>query len=125
MTDFPEFNPTVDQTLQVEEPEKVPPIPVTVTDPAQVRVLPAKTASFDSYDLTQVAVKILGRDPRRKRAIISTDPVTFIRLGATQAQAMSAGATVIGNFELTTLDEVWAYTTKDTTIGVITEIWAD
>lgn len=128
MTDFPDFNPTVEQTLQVEEPEKVPPIPVTVSDAVQVRSLPAKTASFESVDLTANAVRILGRDPRRKRAIISIASGETIALGSTQADANGAGAPISGNLELTTLDEVWAATWgtgTPSTVGIITEIWTD
>lgn len=132
MTDFPVFDTTVEQTMQAEEPEKVPPIPVTVTDPAQVRELPAKSGNYVSFVPGANAIRILDRDPRRKSAVIivvDDEDASSVFLGANQASANGPDAGIVPKgfpLRLTHLDEVWARIGEGApTISVITEYWAD
>lgn len=114
----------------------IPPLPVKVDGPVRVVSPPTRSAGWRSYDLsTTVAVKILGRDPRRRRAvIIAHNSVTgTAKLGETAAQALSDQAFILPvglgsltdycTIEYTSTDEVWASGSVD--LSVLNEQWSD
>lgn len=125
----------------VDAPAAVPPLPVVAAEPLNVRELPSRQSGLQCYDLTtSLAVQVLGRDPRRKRAVIMgfTTQATCrgARLGPTQAGATSGYAALFpaalaaGGFpailELGSEDELWAIAdTQTCTLSVINEQWAE
>lgn len=124
-----------------DHPADVPPLPIVAAEPLNVREVPSRAAGWQSYDLTTtLAVQILSRDPRRKRAVITgfTAQATCkgARMGPTQAGATSGyaflfpSALAAGGFpailELGSEDELWAIAdTQVCTISVINEQWAE
>lgn len=134
---MPEFDPTPAEINQTENVATVPipPLPVTVVDPIPVRDMPAVSSGWQAYDVpltTSPAVRVLGRDPRRKRALIVAVDLAGttgrMQLGGTQAEAGSDRATIwpINTpLEITGSDEVWASArTAVITVSVINEQWA-
>lgn len=127
-----EFYPAPGEVFQAEEPAHK--VPVCLEDPVRVQELPAKSAGFRSVDLTVgKAVKILERDPRRKRAVILPyDPAGASKgafIGVDQQAALSPYAAMIplgtSGIELTTFDDVWASAnTAGCSITVINEQWS-
>lgn len=120
------LEPSDDELLQVEDELKA--IPVEINTPVNTRELPTKFGSmFTEKGVGSTAVRILGRDPRRKSAtIIGLDQ--NIRFGSTQAVAQSTGATwpAVVPYVSGCFDELWvASVTSTTDISVITEWWAD
>lgn len=143
-----ESDPTPPEILQdeVTDPSKVfKPLPVTVVDPAPVRLMPTKVAGWARYDLAVgTATRILSDDTRRKRAVISVWDTAGASDGAilsgTQAGATSdrgfllgltgpniaAGNTGPSIMEYTASDEVYASAlTAACTVSVLNEQWAD
>lgn len=135
--------------LQETDGYDVKAVPVCLEEPVRSILLPARAAAFRSYEVdTVTAQKILERDPRRKRAVITahddTDAGTAhgIYLGSTQASAntqygfllpftvrgtgLGAGT---GPLEITAIDEVWAITEDSgagtVIVSVLNEQWAD
>lgn len=124
-----------------DAPAAVPPLPVVAAEPLNVRELPSRQSGLQCYDLTTtLAVQILGRDPRRKRAVVTgfTTQATCrgARMGPTQAGALSGyaflfpSALAAGGFpailEIGSEDELWAVAdTQVCTLSVINEQWAD
>lgn len=146
--EVPDFEPEPGEILQEEEVEELHVIPVTVVDPVRSQLMPAKLGGFRSFEVgTTQAVQILGRDPRRKRAVITihdnTDAGTAhgVYLGTTQSGANTTYGFLLpfnirgtglgaggGPLELTTMDEIWALT-EDTgngkvIVSVLSEQWA-
>lgn len=118
--------PSDDELLQVEEELKA--VPVEINTPVNTRELPSKFGSmFTEQSVGSTAVRILGRDPRRKSAqIIGLSQ--NLRFGPTQSVAQSTGAEWPAVVPLVTncFDELWvAATTSTTNISVIQEWWAD
>lgn len=133
------------QTID-DEIAAVPPLPVTVTDPARVILMPAKSSGWTQIPLTTTAaVKILDRDPRRKRAVLSLFDTGGTSdgavLGSTQAEAGSPYGFLLplmgpniaaGNvasaamMEITAVDEVWAQAQAAACIvSIYNEQWSD
>lgn len=122
----------------------VPPLAVTVTDPARVILMPAQSAGMRQFTLsTTVPVKVLDRDPRRKRAVVTLFDTggtsDGARLAGTQAATggptsfllplagpgIAAGNVASGPLEITSMDEVWALAqTAACTLSVLSEQWA-
>ncbi len=120
------MEPSDDELLQVEDYPKA--IPVCIDTPVNTRELPSKYAGMTTYnDVSTTAIKILGRDPRRKSAtIIGLDQ--NLRFGPTQGVATSTGAVwpAVVPYVSTCYDELWASSVTSTTdISVIIELWAD
>jgi hypothetical protein len=121
------------------------PLRVVTINPVQVQVVPARAAGFFQYSLTTTAaVRVLERDPRRKRAVLiahdNTDAGTAhgVFLGGSQAEALSPYAFELGfitrgtglgassgPMEITAIDEVWASAAiADCILSVMNEQWA-
>lgn len=141
MTSMPssEFVEPVDDILQSDDAHEVPipPLPVTLVTPSNVILLPAHSGGWRQYPLsTTVPVRILGRDPRRKRAVImgwsTADATTGIQLADGQALAASDRAFILPmvlkaslDLEVTSVDEVWAMALGAAcTVSVLNEHWA-
>lgn len=143
---LPEFKNKPGEILQEQECDEtpIPPIPTVITDPVHTLELPTRSGGFRQYTLsTTSAVKILDRDPRRKRAVLTVFDTAGasngVLLGNTQAEAQSsyaallplpgpgiaAGNVAFGPVELTMSDEVWASASGEScVISVINEQWS-
>lgn len=129
MSATPDFVAEPGEILQEEIPEApLTPIPTTVESTVRVQELPAKKTTFYTAASvgTTVGVQLLGRDPRRKQATIiglSQD----IRLGSTQAEAVSGGRVpAVVPIVIGSMGEIWATAVSSTTdITVIAEYWSD
>lgn len=141
-----ETDPTPPEILQdeVTAPAPLPPLPTTVVDPVRIQNVPAKAAGWFTFDLAVgTATRILGEDPRRKRAVICVWDTAGASdgaiLGGSQAAAVSDRGFVLGlvganiaagnvgpsMIEYTALDEVWASAkTAPCTASVLNEQWA-
>lgn len=120
-------------------------VPVTLDQAADVRTLPSRSAGFHTYQLdTAAPTRILGHDPRRKRAtIIVADKNGASRgaaLGSKPGEALESwganlplyGPTTVSTaythppIEIHATGEVWAIACGATcTLTVINEQWAD
>lgn len=136
-----DVEPDSGQILQEEDYAPVT-VPVCVQEPVQTRELPTKSGGFRSFVLVAgaAAVKVLSRDPRRRRALLiaysTTGIADHVHLSTTQAGGASeytahlpmqgsASSAVSPVLELTCLDEIWATTnTQSVTLTVINEQWA-
>ncbi len=142
-----DFTPDTPDVLQ-EEPEapaafEQHPIAVAQQGPVRTQDLPSKASGYKTYDLnTTTAVKILGQDPRRRRAVLIVADKNGVSrgaaLGGTQAQAQESvganiplyGTGISSSYshppvELLQSDEVWAIACGATcTVTVISEQWA-
>lgn len=129
MTEIPEFDQTPGDILQEQEDAyNTTPVPTVICEPVRSITLPTKKTTFYTAPSvgTTVGVQLLGRDPRRASATIiglSQD----IRLGSTQAEAVSGGRIpAVVPMVLTGMGEIWATAVASTTdITVIAEYWAD
>lgn len=143
----PSIEPSDADVVQEESPVPLQTVPVQVMGPTRTVELPAKTGGLRRVVLdTATPQKILGRDPRRKRAVVQvytaagaigtsqgaflgnsrnecTPPAGFaFRLGLT------VGTTQVAShlLEITSQDEVWAIAdTQACEISVSAELWAD
>lgn len=145
-TVVPDLEPDDATVEQEEAPPALGVIPVSVEGPVQTRELPAKAAGYRRVTLnTTQPQRVLGRDPRRRRAVIQvydatgtshgvyfgtslnevTPPSAYAaRLGVT----LPAGGIPVAShpLELTGMDEVWAVAdTAGCELTVIAEQWAD
>lgn len=127
-----EFNPDVQEVFQAETVTPTA-IPVCLEEPVRVQELPAKSAGFKSVDLVVgQSVKILERDPRRKRAVLVAYDFTSqskgVFIGVDQQAALSPYAALLplsNSLTLTTFDDVWASAvTSPCSITVINEQWS-
>jgi hypothetical protein len=124
----------------------IPPISVTVSDPARVIEMPARNGGMRTYDLsTTVPTKVLDFDSRRKRAVVSIFDTAGAsggaRLGPTQASVsapsgsflyglagpgIAAGNVANAPLELRNMEELWALAIDAAcTCSVLNEQWAD
>jgi len=124
----------------------IPPISVTISDPARVIELPARNGGMRTYDLsTTVPVQILDPDSRRKRAVVSIFDTLGAsggaRLGPTQASvtapagsflyglagpAIAAGNVANAPLEVRNIEGLWALAVDaPCTCSVLNEQWAD
>jgi hypothetical protein len=124
--EIPEFDQTPGDILQEQESYEIKTMPIetVICEPVRSITLPTKKTTF--YTAGSVGVQLLGRDPRRASATIiglSQD----IRLGSTQAEAVSGGRVpAVVPISLTGMGEIWATAVASTTdITVIAEYWAD
>lgn len=120
------MEPSDDELLQVEEELKA--VPVEINTPVNTRELPTKFGSmFTEKGVGATAVRLLGRDHRRKSAkIIGLSQ--NIRFGPNQSVAQTTGAEWPAVVPMITecFDELWVSATTSTTdISVIQEWWAD
>lgn len=146
MTSVPEFDQAPGDILQEQEPYEanVPPIPTVVCEPVRTVALPARIGAFAQFTLsTTVPIRVLDRDPRRKRAVITLFDTAGASdgavLGGTQAVSLNNGfllplpgpGIAAGNvastmLEITSVDEVWATAlTAACTLSVMNEQWAE
>lgn len=144
--EIPDLEPEPQEIVQEEQPYTA--IKVDVCGPVRSQGLPARSGGYRSYLVsTTAATRILARDPRRKRAVITvhdnTDAGTAhgVYLGGTQAEAqagqgyafqlpftvrgagLGAGAAPL---EITHVDEVWAIAdggSVDLVVSVLNEQW--
>lgn len=145
--EIPEFDQSPGDILQEQESYeiKTAPIETVICEPVRVLQLPARSGGFRSYDLTSTqAVRVLDRDPRRKRAVLQVFDTagvsTGARLGGTQAEGLSENAYLLGlpgpgiaagnvigaTLEITNMDEVWASAVGEAcTLSVLNEQWAE
>lgn len=141
-----EFDNTPDEIYQEQETEELPvdPIPATIVDPVRSQAMPARIGAFTRHTLsTTDPIRILDRDPRRKRAVITLFDTAGASdgaiLGSTQAVALNNGfllplpgpGIADGNvvsqaLEITSLDEVWAAASGAAcTLSVLNEQWSE
>lgn len=147
MTTFEQDQAPADIVQEVDDQvAPVPPLPVTVTDPARVVLVPSFSAGMRTFSVTTtVAQKILDRDPRRKRALITvvaTDSTNTVGVILAPTQSSTGGPTSFllpmpgpnialgrqcaGPIEVTSMDEVWALGSGGTvTVSVLAERWAN
>lgn len=133
MTD--QLQPTTDELLQVEAPAApLVAIPVTVEGPVRVQSPPAVSLQVSQQFLDSTGgfiqpVRLLGDDPRRKRAqIVAKDQA--MRVGTSQKQVMNPTTCAVWPagvmLEVCSRTELWvAADTATTIVSVITEQWAD
>lgn len=145
--DAPDLEPDDADVLQDEGMPGLTTIPVCVDGPVRVQQLPAKAAGYRRVTVTTTTPqRVLGRDPRRKRAVLqvfdSAGATRGVFYGATLnevtppaalaarlavASPAVAGATVASPvLELTGQDELWVV--ADTAVCELTvtaEQWAD
>lgn len=140
-SDTPELQPDAAELMGVEDlPDPWFGIKVGVTrvdDPVRVKMMPHRGLATREFtvpnDISGLpAVRILERDPRRARAIITSNSVFMI--APNQAAAMSPGMRAqIGGFglpqyELGTTEEVWASAGGgggSVLVWVVQEQWAE
>lgn len=141
-----ETDPTPPEINQdeVTTPAPLPPLPVTVCDPAPVRLMPARASGWARYALAVgVATRVLSEDMRRKRAVLHVTDTAGASdgaiIGGTQALAGSANGFLLGLpgpgiaagnvsviMEYTGTDEVWASASVAACfLNVLNEQWAD
>lgn len=119
--------PTNEEVYQAETPV-APTVPVEVQGPVQVDELPARSGGCFAVTASTAPLRLLGNDPRRKRAVvISIDQNIYI--GNTSSQVlMPSGAALWPQdvaLELQNSDEWWvAAASSTTTVTVIVENWA-
>jgi hypothetical protein len=98
-----ELDPSGHEVLHVQAE---PTHPVKI----QKRNVGFQTISYTVYGST--AIRILGQDPARVRALIATDSNNAVLIGqpanVTARQGMRLPNHVNGGLEITTTDEVWA-----------------
>lgn len=145
--DIPEFDQSPGDILQEQEayPAATDPIPTIVCEPVRSITLPAKSGGYRNYALTTTeSIQVLGRDPRRKRAVLQVSDQegesAGAFLGGTQGEALTGNAFLLAlpgpaiaatpvvstTLEITSMDEVWASAlTADCTLSVINEQWAE
>lgn len=126
--------PDNDDVLQ-DEPQQMPmtPIPVVVEGTVRMQELPSPVVVVaqvfcDSSGGTIAAQRVLGEDPRRKKAtIVATDQ--SVRIGTSQKQTQSPDTCAIWPknvpVEISGKTEIWvAADTATTRVSVIAEQWA-
>jgi hypothetical protein len=133
--------PAADVELITATPAHIPPLPVVIDGVARVVQVPSMSAGWTRRNLAigGPAVKILGNDPRRRRAVIHLVGFAggLIGIGSTQAEAASdvgflAGLTGTAadvaswTLETSSTDETWAANLGATvvTASVYNEQWA-
>lgn len=97
--------------------------------PVQTREVPARPGSMLSFRLGLEPESVLGRDPRRKRALIQPDgqPV-YVALTRQECSAGTGYVILAGNeLELMHSGQVYARCAEGTEarLSVLTEMWAD
>lgn len=119
-------DPTVDQ-VQADQRNDMPAVPVRHEGPVLVHPLPARSGAARSYTITSAATPVLGRDERRKRAVVYSFTVG-IAFGFTagECQASTAAKWPIEKpLELENVDELWVRSTGgDTEVTVFDEHWS-
>ena len=143
---MPDVEPDDATVAQEEAPPGLGCIPVTVEGPVRSVELPAKSSGSRRYGVTTTeAFRVLGRDPRRKRALIQcsdatgashglfhgatanevTPPADYAaRLAMTNAGAGLPAASPV--LEITSTDELWVLAdTAACDVSVTSEQWAD
>lgn len=126
--------PDTDDVLQ-DEPQAAPltPIPVHVEGTVRVQELPSPLVVVVQVFADSTAgfiqpQRILGEDPRRKRAtLVATDQ--NLRIGTSQKQVMSADTCALWPknvpLEIQGKSEIWVASDTDTTrISAVVEQWA-
>jgi hypothetical protein len=116
--------------VQQAEPEAFMPaeVPVKVEGPVRAQILPPTTWAVRSFEVDNLeAQKIVNRDPRRARVLVTAQAVVWI--GPAQATAkVSVGfrlpaATVL---ELLHTEEVWVIAdTGTTTVSISESYWTE
>jgi hypothetical protein len=128
-----------DDVVQTEAEPSLTTIPVTVEGPTRTQELPAKASGMRLVTLTtNVPTRILGNDPRRKRAILIAFPlagetVPGITIGTSRNEVTSPYSAFIPvvngmshQLVLTASDELWVMANNDNTrVSVIAEQWAN
>lgn len=134
----------------VEQEESAPglgTIPVCVDGPVRVQELPARASGYRRVALTTTTPqKVLGRDPRRRRALLQvfdaagatqgvfygvtlnqvTPPSSYAARLAVMSPAVDGATVASPVLELTGMDELWAVAdTADCELSVTAEQWAD
>ena len=145
MTEIPEFDQTPGDILQEQEDAyNTTPVPTVICEPVRSIILPARIGAFTQHTLsTTTPIRVLDRDPRRKRAVITLFDTAGASdgavLGGTQAVSLNNGFLLpfpgpniaAGNvastvLEITSVDEVWATAmTAACTLSVMNEQWAE
>lgn len=132
---------------QVEHAGPLTTIPVCVEGPTTTRELPAKASGYRRVTVgTTTPLRVLGRDPRRKRAVLQVydamgathgvmigttinevaPPASFAARLAVSAPATAGAAVASPLLELTSLDELWLLAdTAACDVTVISEQWAE
>jgi len=135
-----------DAAVEQEEAPPLGALPVTVETPVRVQELPARAAGYRRVAVgTTEPLRVLGRDPRRRRAVIqvydAAGATHGVYLGASRTEvappasfaarlgvATPGGGTPVAShpLELRGLDELWLLAdTAGCEVTVIAEQWAD
>lgn len=146
-TGTPDLEPDDATVVQEEGMPGLTTIPVCVEGPVRTQALPARAAGYRRVTVTTTSPqRVLGRDPRRRRALVqvydATGATHGVMLGATLNEttppaamaarlavaAPAAGGTAVASpvLELTSTDELWVVAdTAACELTVIAEQWAD
>lgn len=142
----PQTEPDDAEVEQAEYDHGATSIPVEVCGPVRTQALPSKAAGYRRVTVgTTQALRVLGRDPRRRRAVIqvydATGTTHGVFYGATAAEVappapfaarlgvtLPAGGVPVAShpLELTGMDELWVLAdTAACELSVSAEQWAD
>lgn len=128
-----DLTPEPEEIVQAEpEPLPVVPIATTVCGPVETRELPAVRAGYATAQGvgTQVAVRLLPVEPRRKAAVIIAQDqdiwISGTQAGAQMGAAAAVRVPAVVPFVIDHLDEVWACAVQSSTdISVMATYWSE
>lgn len=126
-----DLQPDTDDLLQ-EEQHAAPltPIPVVVEGPARTVELPVERMVADQVDVDTITpIRILGRDPRRKRCVLMPSGGA-VRLAASKKQCIPGSGAIVPTGAMLVLSaygEIWVMASSGsaTTVSYVAEYWAD
>lgn len=141
------MEPSDADVVQEEAPGPLTTIPVCVEGPVRTQELPARAAGYRRVTVTtDRPQRVLGRDPRRRRALLQvydatgtaggvflgatinevTPPVAMAARLAVPGPAVDGAAVTSPVLEVTSTDELWVVADGATVeLTVIAEQWAD
>lgn len=124
-----EYEVPIEEILQ-EDADALPikAVPVSIEGPVQVQLIGSRVASMRTITVTANADQVLGKDLRRRRAVIITnDAEIYVGLDMQQTNNEDAFLLPVDTpMEITHTDEVWAATVSATSkISVLVEQWAN
>lgn len=123
--------PTVPEVVQSEQTDE-PTVPVRVEGPVRVQQLPAAHGSHFAvtFDDATTAVKVLGRNPLRKRVLLAAKTGdVWVGTGKAATEKNDAFLLISTSppIEITHMDELWARPDSNAAavLSVVLELWTD
>lgn len=122
---MPDFEPDVEDVLQVESTE--PAVKVKVEGLVRTQQLPSKGgATFTRAVNVTTPVQVLRADPRRRRAVLmSADDILVAFSESTASQASTSFRLLAAKeLDIFAVVDIWILGTAASFVSVLTEMWA-